>query len=301
MDLGDEISQALDNLTRNSSEDENPVSNGGGNGGDGGVVTSTSDPINDVDPKTTATEVNDVDTDTTSWGETATAPITEAETTAMPSANPSSTEDRPSSTFTSQPSSSITSASSNDTQSDNDSGDGGMSNSTKIAIAVPIAVVGAAIIAAVLFFLLRRRRRQRKLDSRPVISTPQMDNSSSVFLPQQQPQIQPVPLPAATPIARRPVPQGPYVEPVEPASTETNNVVAAGAARDLEWRTSEERGGRPRSPFEHPRDNDDNLSIVSGISDREAMMRARGPRDDDMSSVSSFEDEPRPSTTNRGS
>jgi hypothetical protein len=127
-----------------------------------------------------------------------------------------------------------------------------------------------------------------------------MDNSSSVFLPQQQPQIQPVPVPAAAPITRRPVPEGPYVEPVEPASAETN-IVAAGAARDLEWRTSEERGGRPRSPFDRPRDNDDNLSIVSGISDREAMMRARPPRDDDMSSVSSFEDEePRPSTTNRG-
>jgi hypothetical protein len=195
-----------------------------------------------------------------------------------------------------------TSVSANHTQSDNDNDDGGgggMSNSTKIAIAVPVAIVGAAIIAAILFFLLRRRRRQRNLESQPVITTRQMDNSSSVFLPQQQPQIQPVPVPAAAPITRRPVPEGPYVEPVEPATAETN-IIAAGAARDLEWRTSEERGGRPRSPFDHPRDNDDNLSIVSGMSDREAMMRARGPRDDDVSSVSSFEDEPRPSTTNRG-
>jgi hypothetical protein len=196
----------------------------------------------------------------------------------------------------------FTPVSTNHTQSDNDNDDGGgggMSNSTKIAIAVPVAIVGAAIIAAILFFLLRRRRRQRNLESQPVITTRQMDNSSSVFLPQQQPQIQPVPVPAAAPITRRPVPEGPYVEPVEPASAETN-IIAAGAARDLEWRTSEERGGRPCSPFDHPRDNDDNLSIVSGISDREAMMRARPPRDDDMSSVSSFGDEPRPSTTNRG-
>ncbi|KAJ0425867.1 hypothetical protein BJY00DRAFT_161131 [Aspergillus carlsbadensis] len=206
-------------------------------------------------------------------------------------------------TFTSQTTpTTITSDSTNHTLSDSDNDDGGgggISNSTKIAIAVPVAIVGAAIIAAILFFLLRRRRRQRNLESQPVISARQMDNSSSVFLPQQQPQIQPVPLPVAAPITRRPVPEGPYVEPVEPASAETN-IVAAGAARDLEWRTSEERGGRPRSPFDHPRDNDDNLSIVSGISVREAMMRARGPRDDDMSSVSSFEDEPRPSTTNRG-
>ncbi|KAL3449486.1 hypothetical protein BJX65DRAFT_39174 [Aspergillus insuetus] len=206
-------------------------------------------------------------------------------------------------TFTSQTTpTTITSVSTNYTQSDNDNDDGGgggMSNSTKIAIAVPVAIVGAAIIAAILFFLLRRRRRQRNLESQPVITTRQMENSSSVFLPQQQPQIQPVPVPAAAPITRRPVPEGPYVEPVEPASAETN-IITAGAARDLEWRTSEERGGRPRSPFDHPRDNDDNLSIVSGISDREAMMRARPPRDDDMSSVSSFEDEPQPSTTNRG-
>ncbi|KAL2813735.1 hypothetical protein BJX63DRAFT_214064 [Aspergillus granulosus] len=262
---------------------------------DGGGTPNDSEP-NDVGPSPTevagvATANND-NTDTSIQTETRTA----AEITVVQSETPLSTE-----TDMIQPTLSITSVSDNDTQSDNDNGGGGgMSNSTKIAIAVPIAVVGAAIIAVILFFLLRRRRRQRNLNSQPVISTPQMDNTSSVFLPQQQPPIQPVPLAAAAPIARRPVPQGPYVEPVEPASAETNHVVAAGATRDLEWRTSEERGGRPRSPFDHPHDNDDNLSIVSGISDREAMMRARGPRDDDVSSVSSFEDEPRPSTTNRG-
>ncbi|KAL2853345.1 hypothetical protein BJY01DRAFT_73948 [Aspergillus pseudoustus] len=244
---------------------------------------------------------SDLSDDANDWYDTNTAILTETETVSNP---PSTETENVPSTFASQPTSSITSSSSNNTQSDNDNdggGGGGMSNNTKIAIAVPVAIVGAAIIAAILFFLLRRRRRQRNLNSQPVIATPQMDNSSSIFLPQQQPEIQPVPLPVAAPITRRPVPQGPYIEPVEPASAETGNVVAAGATRDLEWRTSEERGGRPRSPFDHPHDNDDNLSIVSGISDREAMMRTRAPRDDDMSSVSSFGDEPRPSTTNRGS
>ena len=72
---------------------------------------------------------------------------------------------------------------------------------------------------------------------------------------------------------------------------------------NLDWRTSTERAeaaaaagitavgadGRPRSPFSHP--DDDAMSDISDINDREAMMRSRGVRDDDMSSVSSFEDE----------
>jgi len=76
--------------------------------------------------------------------------------------------------------------------------------------------------------------------------------------------------------------------------------VVAVPPPDLEWRTSEERRaiGRPQSPFSHPSDHDheDSMSIVSEIHDREGVMRTRAVRDDDMSSVSSFEDdEPRAS------
>ncbi|KAL4873791.1 hypothetical protein BDV12DRAFT_159619 [Aspergillus spectabilis] len=203
-----------------------------------------------------------------------------------------------STTFTSESTPTFTpSSSDSQNDNDNDSGDGGgggggggMSNSTKIAIAVPVAIVGAAILAAILFFLLRRRRRQRQLNTQPVISTPQLE-TSAIFLPAQ---IQPVPPPPAAPITRRPLPQNDTLSPPGPEAV----VVPAAAARDLEWRTSEEHAARPRSPFDHPDDNDDALSFVSGMSDREAMMRAR-ERDDDLSSVSSFEDEPRP-TMNRG-
>ncbi|KAL5342422.1 hypothetical protein BJX70DRAFT_321185 [Aspergillus crustosus] len=202
-----------------------------------------------------------------------------------------------STTFTSESTPSITSASS-DSQNDydgdkNGGGGGGMSNGTKIAIAVPVALVGAAILAAILFFLLRRRRRQRQLNTQPVISTPRLETSSSVFLPSQ---IQPVPPPPTVSISRRPVPQNETT--LSPPAPEAA-VVPAVATRDLEWRTSEEqRAARSWSPFDHPHDNDDALSFLSGMSDREAMMRAR-ERDDDLSSVSSFEDEPRPAT-NRG-
>ncbi|KAL2871795.1 uncharacterized protein BJX67DRAFT_376661 [Aspergillus lucknowensis] len=220
-----------------------------------------------------------------------------AQDTVTPMPNPSAST----TTFTSESTQtfvSLATPSSDNDDGGGDGGGGGLSNNTKIAIAVPIAVVGAAIIAAILFFLLRRRRRQRQLESRPVISTPQLDNSSSVFLP---PRMQPVPAPPPAPITRRAVPQGPYVEQSETARSESATVVSAAAARDLEWRTSEERADRPRSPFDHPQDNDDALSIVSGMSDREAVMRARGPRDDDMSSVSSFEDDEPRATTNQGS
>ncbi|KAL4880904.1 hypothetical protein BJY04DRAFT_68054 [Aspergillus karnatakaensis] len=207
-----------------------------------------------------------------------------------------------STTFTSQPS--ATPSSSSDSQNDNDDdgggGGGGMSNGTKIAIAVPVALVGAAILAAILFFLLRRRRRQRQLNAQPVISTRHLETSSSVFLPQQPPVQSLPPPPPVAPISRRAVPQQETIAP--PASSEAATVVPASAARDLEWRTSEERAEetRPRSPFDHPHDNDDALSFVSGMSDREAMMRAR-ERDDDLSSVSSFEDEPSPAPNpNRG-
>lgn len=179
-----------------------------------------------------------------------------------------------------------------------------MSTNTKVAIAVPVAVVGAAIIAAIIFFLIRRRRRQRQRTSQyPTISAPRMENSSSLFIPAH---IEPVPPPPPAPGNQRSMPDEHEALSLPPHPSEVGVVqttppvpaVVAVPPPDLEWRTSEERRaiGRPQSPFSHPSDHDheDSMSIVSEIHDREGVMRIRAVRDDDMSSVSSFEDdEPR--------
>ncbi|KAL4766469.1 uncharacterized protein BDW70DRAFT_126029 [Aspergillus foveolatus] len=257
-----------------------------------------------------------------SISEWADATATDAETiTALDNPSASTTQATETSTYTSSASTtsfisdstpSSTSIASADSD-DGGSGGGGLSTTTKVAIAVPIAVVGAAILAAIIFFLLRRRRRQRQRTSAPGILTRQIDTSSSAFLPSQT-QIAPVPAPG--PVNRRALPSNndnlppppPYLRPpgTEPGagvdSTSSAAPVAGAAAgagvaitgRDLNWRTSEERAreaaARPRSPFDRPNDNDDNVSVVSEINDREAMMRDRGLRDDDddISSMSSF-------------
>ncbi|KAL2824942.1 hypothetical protein BDW59DRAFT_81233 [Aspergillus cavernicola] len=299
----DIISDILSNI-ESPGEDPGDNTESGADGGTNTTATSNSDDMVLTETGVPGASAPDTQTATTTtavsdgvFPETATITTTTATT---------------STTFTSESNPTITLASSDDDGSSSSGGGGdGLSNNTKIAIAVPVSIVGAIIIGAILFFLLRRRKRQQR-QTQPVISTPQLETSSSVFLPAQ---IQPVPAPLA-PLNRRPVPQGPplYTEqpdssmPADPESTAIPPATAAAAAaatttttRDLEWRTSEERGGgRSRSPFDHPHDNDaDRLSIISVVSDREAMMRSRGHRDDDLSSVSSFEDDPHP-TTNRG-
>lgn len=193
-------------------------------------------------------------------------------------------------------------ATDNDTSSS--SSGGGLSTNTKVAIAVPVAVVGAAIIAAIIFFLIRRRRRQRqRISQPPVISPPRMETTSSLFIPAH---IEPVPLPPPAPGNQRSMPDEhePFSLPPHPSevgvaqTTPPVPAVVAVPPPDLEWRTSEERRAieRPQSPFSHPHDPEDSMSVVSDINDREGAMRTRAVRDDDMSSVSSFEDdEPRPS------
>ncbi|KAI9368430.1 hypothetical protein BJX61DRAFT_220358 [Aspergillus egyptiacus] len=203
---------------------------------------------------------------------------------------------------------SITTENKPDSYADSDSGGGGggLSNSTKVAIAVPVAIVGALILAAIAFFLLRRRRKRQRLQSKPVISSPQLETSSSVFLRTAA---------AASPSARTPAPiprrlvpqaQDPAPPPHDPPPPETAAATAA-ATRDLNRQSTSEEGAgdtiRPRSPFDHPHDNDDAHSVVSVMSDPDAMIASRRHRDDDnddLSSVSSFEDEPRPVTSRGG-
>ncbi|KAL4795675.1 hypothetical protein BDV19DRAFT_388992 [Aspergillus venezuelensis] len=275
-------------------------------------------------------DINNWSTSTTEGYNTATAmdnpSTTESATATDPAILSSSTQ---TSVFSSQTATSSTESdsTSNDPNPDGDGdsdgggsgGGGGLSTNTKIAIAVPVSIVGAAILAAIIFFFLRRRRRRnnRLRGAIPVISTHNLETSSSAFLPSSHTHIAPVPTPE--PIAHRSVPANDIeIQPPHPSGTETpvgvavtdtsvpvnpNTDTTATRGVNLDWRTSTERAeaaaaagitavgadGRPRSPFSHP--DDDAMSDISDINDREAMMRSRGVRDDDMSSVSSFEDD----------
>ncbi|KGO39527.1 hypothetical protein PEX1_025630 [Penicillium expansum] len=77
-----------------------------------------------------------------------------------------------SSSVTSTPTTTTISASSSSSEttlaaSDSTAFSGGPSKTTKIAIAVPVSVIGLALILALLFFLSRRRRREKERNSLP--------------------------------------------------------------------------------------------------------------------------------------
>ncbi|KGO78075.1 hypothetical protein PITC_040830 [Penicillium italicum] len=87
--------------------------------------------------------------------------------TTTPRTTPSSTN---SSSITSTPTTTTISASSTETisaTSDSTAFSGGPSKTTKIAIAVPVSVIGLALILALLFFLSRRRRYEKERNVLP--------------------------------------------------------------------------------------------------------------------------------------
>ncbi|PYH90016.1 hypothetical protein BO71DRAFT_402584 [Aspergillus ellipticus CBS 707.79] len=214
-----------------------------------------------------------------------------------------------------------TTSSSTSSASSNSSGSG--NNTKTIAIAVPVAVVGAAIIAGLLFFIMRRRR-QRSRNSPP--PNPQVDmgvvprqavprsGNTWEFAPASSHDI-----PFSGPIPGRPVTQPGHSANSSrdlDATSSSQNLTAAAqstprepAMNDYEehrkttaaTRTSmpvispsipvwqDQRHSRPISPFDHPLD--DAISEVSHISGQRSVAHHRDL--DDISSVSSFEDDER--------
>ncbi|KAL4891611.1 hypothetical protein BDV59DRAFT_182132 [Aspergillus ambiguus] len=199
---------------------------------------------------------------------------------------------------------------------DNDSGGGGLPTTTKVAIAVPVAVVGTIILAALLFFLLKRRQRKRPKN---IVTSPSQtemslgpagsqQQSGTVWNPQPA-QVNSSAAFAAASIPRRPVPQNSDQEDPSQAqrgmSSESSRgqsrfrehddledapsgapVVVAGQRASTDRPRSQEE--RPQSPFDHPLD--DAMSDISELSGRRSPAHHRG-LDDDASSVSSFEDD----------
>ncbi|PWY89954.1 hypothetical protein BO70DRAFT_377171 [Aspergillus heteromorphus CBS 117.55] len=217
-----------------------------------------------------------------------------------------------------------TMSSSTSSASSNSAGDGGSSsgsNTTAIAIAVPVAVVGVAIIAGLLFFLMRRRRQRSRIPppdpqdnmrTVPRQAGPQ-NGSTWEFGPASSHDV-----PFSGPIPGRPVTHHSQssvdsTRHIDASSSSQNLTTAAQSAPDEEpamqdyserhearismpvisqsipvWQ--EPRHDRPTSPFDHPLD--DSISEISHMSD--PRQSAAHHRDlDDISSVSSFEDDER--------
>lgn len=202
---------------------------------------------------------------------------------------------------------------------DNDAGrgGGGIPTTTKVAIAVPVAVVGTIILAALIFFLLKRRQREQPKN---VLSSPSQtemnlgpasshQQSRALWTPTPQPAENSAAFAAAS-IPRRPVPQtGNQEIPTQgPGRRGMSSESGRGQSRFIEHenltdmprgapvviaaqRSGTDQGhsqGRPQSPFDHPLD--DAMSDISELSDKRLSAQRRG-LDDDVSSVSSFEDD----------
>ena len=206
-----------------------------------------------------------------------------------------------------------------------------MPTKTKVAIAVPVAVVGALIIAALIYFFLRRRNRQKR--NKAVPSADHLVMSTAASTPAHtQPYPPPFPSPqphspapfAAVPAEPSPHHSNPNINieppaavatrgdsPVRPTSqlppTDHPAILVAGAdqqqhqqqperqpyhssgdpiaERNLWHNAAATTEPRPRSPFDHPMD--DQLSVMSAMSERRAHPHDR----DDASSVSSVSDD----------
>ncbi|CAI7660077.1 unnamed protein product [Penicillium discolor] len=118
-----------------------------------------------VDPATTATGIHPETVPWPSASELTTNPAPTPWTT--PSISNSSSITSTQTTITSTTTISASSSETTSAISDSTAFSGGPSKTTKIAIAVPVSVIGLALILALLFFLSRRRRREQERNVLP--------------------------------------------------------------------------------------------------------------------------------------
>ncbi|KAJ5948350.1 hypothetical protein N7466_001365 [Penicillium verhagenii] len=190
---------------------------------------------------------------------------------------------------------------------------GGESTTTKLAIALPIAIVGALAIMAAIYFFIRRRRRRQQHDAVP--SSPTYHTKDGKVTSTTQILTAPVRKPVAAGLPRFPIIDVPGSRESEVSSgglagqmstqqeTPTGSSFGMAVSRDQRPNTTSEdlrgisRSASPvnavesqiRLPFENREAvEDDEVSVVSN----EQMVH--GHDYDDMSSVSSFDgDSPR--------
>ncbi|CAI7574050.1 unnamed protein product [Penicillium pancosmium] len=237
-----------------------------------------------------------------------------SESSTSTSTSSSSTTTTTSSSTSSSSSSITTTTETEATEAPTDTTDTGASNSlsstnTKLAIALPIAIVGLLIIAALTFFF-RRRRRRRNAQPEYDIATGQTRALSTAELMALQ-KIEGSG-PETSSMHHLPVIQVPqYQERVRTSGSATARTVVDNSHTELglavavpldqrrsasehdlpRFSGSASRTSTPRMPFESrgggSNDDDDDVSIVSDENER----RNRERDFDDMSSVSSFEDD----------
>lgn len=235
-------------------------------------------------------------------------------TTALTSTSSSSTTTTTTSSSTTSSSSITTTTQSEPTEVPTDTTDTGASNSlsstnTKLAIALPIAIVGLLIIAALTFFFLRRRRRRNAQPEYDIAIGQTRALSTAELMALQKFEGSD---PAASSMHHLPVIQVHQYQDrarspasatartvVDNSHTELGLAVAvpldqrrSASEHDLpRFSGSASRTSTPRMPFEsrgggsNDDDDDDDISVVSDMNER----RNRERDFDDMSSVSSFE------------
>ncbi|KAJ5162078.1 hypothetical protein N7492_007470 [Penicillium capsulatum] len=226
---------------------------------------------------------------------------------------PSSSSPSIASITPSESSTSATLAATSDASTANSKTSSGLSpTNTKIAIAVPVAVVGLLIVLALLWFFLRRRRRQRD-------ELPSYDVAAGQTPAVSTAKLMGAPMATAPESAAATMPRMPLLDAPETSSSDDRSPVGSAgqmSARSGPHDSQPELGlavavplhhrhtateqdmhrvsraasvadtltPHLRLPFENSPDDDDAVSVMSNERRRERDV-------DDMSSVSSFEDD----------
>lgn len=177
------------------------------------------------------------------------------------------------------------------------------STKTKLAIALPIAIVGLLVILGVIFFYIRRRRQRNAppaydiaANQSKVISTSELMVVPKFVTPEQTTRYPALGIPNNHVQDSRP--GSSTVRSPDDANTEPGIAIAvpvdqrmSATEHDMRGMTgsspaNENRSSAVRSPFQNQRE-EDALSVVSDLNER----RGREEDFDDMSSVSSFNDD----------
>ncbi|KAJ5614819.1 hypothetical protein N7528_008473 [Penicillium herquei] len=305
--LGSDSNQSSDQTGGSTSNEE-----GSGNGAiesstassqnyDGGSARASITTTNEANAATSAAVLNSELPHTTTGSEDAYSLTTTASGIPGFTSSPSSTN-----TATTTATTTLSSTSTSTTTTSAAHSSGGLSTKTKLAIAIPVAVVGALIILGIIFFFLRRRRRQRNTadtagyeaakDQPLVVSTSQL----MITVPTTQSRPQPEPSLPRFPMLDVPDSRDGEISPGTTTDHMSGHEMGFGMALSSNPRSSTteqdlrgiSRSASPANAVEsqlrtqnHARDDDD-VSVVSDYHDQGGVQEHDY---DDMSSVSSFD------------
>lgn len=270
------------------------------------AVTSPSTSTSETTTSTTAEGTTKTENDSGSWTNTTTSTSQETATTTSTSSSSSTT------TTTITPS--VAAKSSHPAPSEDGTYSGIGSSQTKLAIAIPIAIVGVLVIIGLIWFCLRRRRQQRyaqptfnmATSQRTAVSTSDLMGIPKIATPEPSVSSRPhapiliVPREQRHKQSYSPSPASASARSPDHLNTELGIAVAVPVNPRMSVTEHDPRGfGRSAStagtgaagvrlPFQSTHAGDDDaLSVISDLNERRD-----GEHDlDDLSSVSSFNDD----------